>query len=401
MNGYLKGTKGPLTKYLRSKNNNKNPTNIIMSASIPRIKVVNDDTDRTTVTVKNPIKLDNIDIVSDSGSSVQSIKQKAVPPKSPLKKKQTKKINQLNQGYTPEELQYFMNSQKQRPQVEKYEEGEDNEESASEESEENYGNEYQDDYSEYDDDISEDAHKVNNIEQEKRKRELLMKLVALENKGVELSKKFTTKSKYADIEFEYEMQKKNLETEAGIKFQQKALMAFVTGVEFLNNRFDPVGAKLDGWSESVMDSMNDYDNCFRRLYEKYSERSQMAPEFELLLTLTASGFMFHLTNSFFKNNMPAMNDVFKSNPDIMKNIATAMGNMQQNTSSNNNPKEMSGPSVNLSSLINNNSKLGPEPPQNTFNKNKSEMDRFSVASSEDSVPVSTVSKNGKKTITIS
>ena len=179
-------------------------------------------------------------------------------------------------------------------------------------------------------------------------------------------------------------------------------MAFVTGLEFLNNKFDPVGAKLDGWSESVMDSMNDYDNVFRRLYEKYSTRAELPPELELLMTLVASGFMFHLTNSFFKNNMPAVSNIMQSNPDIMKNIAAAMSQQpQQNTSKpQSKQNEMSGPSVDLSSLLNNNTfnRVGPPPPENTTKPK--EIDRFSVASSEDSVPVSTISKSGKKTINI-
>ena len=37
------------------------------------------------------------------------------------------------------------------------------------------------------------------------------------------------------------------------------LMACVTGIEFLNGKFDPFDLKLDGWSESVHDGINDYD----------------------------------------------------------------------------------------------------------------------------------------------
>ena len=31
------------------------------------------------------------------------------------------------------------------------------------------------------------------------------------------------------------------------KFQGKMLMAMITGMEFLNNKFDPFDVKLDGW----------------------------------------------------------------------------------------------------------------------------------------------------------
>ena len=397
---YLKNTKGPLTNYLRSRNNKKKDLNSIMSTSLPRIRVVNDDTDRNTVTIKNPVSLDRIDIMSDSGSSVKSIpkqQQKRVPqpPKEPAK---SKPATMPRASFDPTELQHFVNNQKHKPVFEKKDEEEQSvEESVEDQSVEDYGDYYNDAGEE--DYYDEEEPRVNNKELERRKRELLVKLLALENKGVELTKKFSLKSKYEDIEFEYETQKKALETEAGVKFQQKALMAFVTGLEFMNNKFDPVGAKLDGWSESVMDSIGDYDTVFRKLYEKYSTRSELPPELELLMTLVASGFMFHLTSSFFKSSMPAVNNMMQNNPSIMKNIAAAMGKSSGPQSSSV-PGEMSGPSLDLSSLIGGNAfnKVGPPPPENTTRDK--ETDRFSVASSDDSMPISTISKSGKKTINI-
>lgn len=399
---YLKNTKGPLTNYLRSRKHKKKDLNSIMSTSLPRIRVVNDDTDRNTVTIKNPVSLDRIDIMSDSGSSVKSIPRQSVKktpqvPKAPAK---SKPATMPRASFDPTELQYFVNNQKHKPVFERKDEEEQSvEESVVDQSVEDYGD-YYDDAGEEEDYYEEEQPRVNNKELERRKRELLVKLLALENKGVELTKKFSLKSKYEDIEFEYETQKKALETEAGVKFQQKALMAFVTGLEFMNNKFDPVGAKLDGWSESVMDSIGDYDTVFRKLYEKYSTRAELPPELELLMTLVASGFMFHLTSSFFKSSMPAVNNMMQNNPDIMKNIAAAMGKSSAPQNSNSVPGEMSGPSLDLSSLIGGNAfnKVGPPPPENTT-KDK-ETDRFSVASSDDSMPISTISKSGKKTINI-
>jgi hypothetical protein len=395
---YLKNTKGPLTNYLRSRNNKKKDLNSIMSTSLPRIRVVNDDTERNTVTIKNPVSLDRIDIMSDSGSSVKSIPRQSVKkaPQVPNAPAKSKPATMPRASFDPTELQYFVNNQKHKPVFERKDE---EEQSVEDQSVEDYGD-YYDDAGEEEDYYEEEQPRVNNKEFERRKRELLVKLLALENKGVELTKKFSLKSKYEDIEFEYETQKKALETEAGVKFQQKALMAFVTGLEFMNNKFDPVGAKLDGWSESVMDSIGDYDTVFRKLYEKYSTRAELPPELELLMTLVASGFMFHLTSSFFKSSMPAVNNMMQNNPDIMKNIAAAMGKSSVPQSSNSVPGEMSGPSLDLSSLIGGNAfnKVGPPPPENTT-KDK-ETDRFSVASSDDSMPISTISKSGKKTINI-
>ena len=54
-------------------------------------------------------------------------------------------------------------------------------------------------------------------------------------------------------------------------------MTFISGVEFMNNRFDPFDLKLDGWSESVHENITDYKDIFAEfrkimsiVYEKVS-----------------------------------------------------------------------------------------------------------------------------------
>ena len=179
------------------------------------------------------------------------------------------------------------------------------------------------------DDVFSDAvsivSKKSRISRKQQKQELLIKLRALEEKGVNLSRKFRMSDRLSDIQFEYDKQKKQAETEAGVKFMRRMLMASVTGIEFLNKKFDPIDAKLDGWSESIMENINDYDNGFEKLHAKYSEKVEVAPEVELLMTLAGSAFMFHLTNTLFKSALPGLGDVIKGNPNLMQNIAQAMG----------------------------------------------------------------------------
>ena len=108
------------------------------------------------------------------------------------------------------------------------------------------------------------------------------------------------------------------------------LMACVTGLEFLNNRFDPFSVKLDGWGESVNENVSDYDEIFEELNEKYGGGGEMAPELRLLFTLGGSAFMFHLSNTMFKSSIPGMDDVLQQNPELMKQFAeAAVGSMNK------------------------------------------------------------------------
>jgi hypothetical protein len=118
--------------------------------------------------------------------------------------------------------------------------------------------------------------------------------------------------------------KKQREIDNSVKFQRKILMAGVTGLEFLNNKFDPFAVNLDGWSESVNEGIYDYDEIFEELYAKYGGGdSEVAPELRLLFALGSSAFMFHLQNTMFKSSLPGMDDILKQNPDLMKQFASA------------------------------------------------------------------------------
>ncbi len=167
---------------------------------------------------------------------------------------------------------------------------------------------------------------------QREKQDLLFKLDRLEKSmGVKLSRRFTMASNIEDIKYEYQKLKKNRDVEKSIRFQRKALMACVSGIEFLNGKFDPVDVKLDGWSESVMENVNDYDEVFEELHDKYSEKISVAPELKLLMMVGGSAFMFHLTQTLFKSSVPGLNDILRQNPDIMRNIAqAAANNMNQN-----------------------------------------------------------------------
>ena len=158
---------------------------------------------------------------------------------------------------------------------------------------------------------------------EEEKLSLLYKFEELERRGIKIPRKFTVRDDLEEIRYEYNKLKKRREVENGVKFSRKMLMACVTGIEYLNNRFDPFDIKLEGWSESVHENINDYDEIFEELHEKYKGAAKMSPEIKLLLSLGGSAFMFHLTNTMFKTSLPGMGDVLKQNPELMKQFASA------------------------------------------------------------------------------
>merc|ERR1712166_1350232 len=157
----------------------------------------------------------------------------------------------------------------------------------------------------------------------REKFKYLRLLESIERKGASLSKKYSMDSSLDEMKGEYETLKAEKETSNSVKFQGKMLMACVSGLEFLNGRFDPFDLKLDGWAEAVNENMEEYDDVFAELHEKYGSKARMAPELKLLFMLGGSGVMLHMTNTMFKSAKPGMDDIMRQNPDLMQQFTQA------------------------------------------------------------------------------
>jgi hypothetical protein len=172
---------------------------------------------------------------------------------------------------------------------------------------------------------------LNKDELLREKFKILKKLEELENKGVKLSKKYNMESNLQEMQGEYETIVAEKEKQNSVKFQGKMLMACITGLEFLNSKFDPFDIKLDGWSEQCNENLTDYDEIFGELHEKYKTKSKMAPELKLMFQLAGSAVMVHMTNTMFKSAMPGMDDIMRQNPDLMNQFTQAAVNSMSNT----------------------------------------------------------------------
>lgn len=207
---------------------------------------------------------------------------------------------------------------------------------------------------------------------DEEKADLINKLGRLEKKGFAVNKRLTAYSNVEELRTEVKRITYSIDVEQSIRFSRRMLVACVTGLEFLNKRYNPFEIQLDGWSESIMENVDDYDSVFEELYVKYRTKVNVAPEIKLIMMLGGSAMMFHLTNSMFKSVMPNMNDVMKQNPDLVKNMMAAVQNTTRNPSEpatdapvgGTGNYEMQGPGVDISSLMGG-IMMPPPPPMNT------------------------------------
>ena len=194
---------------------------------------------------------------------------------------------------------------------------------------------------------------------DEEKSDLVNKARRLEKKGFAVNKRLNAYSEVDELRSEVKRITYSIDVEQSVRFSRRMFVACVTGLEFLNKRYNPFEIQLEGWSESVMENVDDYDGVFEELYVKYRSKVNVAPEVKLIMMLGGSAMMFHLTNSMFKSVMPNMNDVIKQNPDLVKNMMSAV---QNTTRAPGGPAvdapvggtgqyEMQGPGLDISSLM--------------------------------------------------
>jgi hypothetical protein len=207
---------------------------------------------------------------------------------------------------------------------------------------------------------------------DEEKADLVNKLGRLEKKGFSVNKRLNVYSNVDDLRTEVKRITYSIDVDRSIKFSRRMLIACVTGLEFLNKKYNPFEIQLEGWSENVMENVDDYDEVFEELYVKYRTKMHVAPEVKLIMMLGGSAMMFHLTNSMFKSVMPNMNDILKQNPGLVQNMVDAVKNTTPRSAmdapssepSGGNQYEMKGPGVDISSLMGN-IMMPPAPPMST------------------------------------
>jgi hypothetical protein len=300
-------------------------------------KVIIDDNE-TSVNVKDDFGLGGVTL--ERGSSYK-----------PSKKKFSGFSNKPKPVFKPKPMQFndttfesFANQDKKISQPipeESDNEEEDDDNDVQEDSIAGYG----EDEPSYEEPVPSPGFKT--IEDEKQ--DILYRFHRLESKGIKPSKKFTMFSDIREMRQELLKLKKDSEMNANIKFSKRLLVAFVSGSEFLNKRYDPVGMELDGWSENVMTSVNDgeFDSILERLTEKYSGRVNTPPELDLMLALSSSALMFHITSTMFKNTQQFGSDGMK---DAVNSAFNSMNSRESDDADERGSMDMKGPSVNLSNF---------------------------------------------------
>lgn len=157
-----------------------------------------------------------------------------------------------------------------------------------------------------------------------QKLELLHKIQRMAASGTQPQVALSMDSSYEQMTAEYQRMRKNSEIMRSIKFQRRILLAVSTGVEFLSKRASFLKLRLDGFSESVLDSISDYDASFEELHEQHGSSIKIDPVYTVMFTFMSSMVAYHISNAMFSTVLPSVSQTLSSNPEILAQVTAAM-----------------------------------------------------------------------------
>jgi hypothetical protein len=123
---------------------------------------------------------------------------------------------------------------------------------------------------------------------------------------------------------------------AGLAIAKSVLVIIIQIIEFVNERFNPLGVSLGGWSEQIKEDMSNYDEILLKLLLKYKGNTESEPEMQLLMALLFSGITFGISKKFSGNNGNNNNNN-ENNKGGVSNILNGFfgSNTKQNVNKNN------------------------------------------------------------------
>lgn len=261
----------------------------------------------------------------------------------------------------------------------------------------------------------------------KEKSDLLYRFSKMNAKGKWSSLNLDMNCSLDEIKNEYTRVKNEIQSERTVAFLKRMMLLGVQGIEMVNNRFDPLGVDLDGWSEAMGYSLEnqDYDEVMAELYEKYKGAGQMSPEMRLIFMIISSATMFTITKKISKlDSSNTFTNIIGSfmgqqkyppkyqpetdfsipNPNDLKGMAQqyAANNRVEITETTEDamPSKMQGPNnMNFGNLQADNTEINNILKQMNARKlEKSREDKSVVESSEDvfkSIPLNTPKRRGR------
>ncbi|CAM9204902.1 unnamed protein product [Pylaiella littoralis] len=181
------------------------------------------------------------------------------------------------------------------------------------------------------------------------KVEMLTRIANLSKNGFTATKKWDVKDDIDEIRYEcYRMQRES-NSKKSIKIMRRVLVTITTLVETGNAYFNPFNLRLGGFSESMMLNLDDYDDCFEQIHHKYSGRSSVGPEMQIMFTFMSAAIFHHAGNAIGRQSGQSgqqrdeHGESKGSGASPMSSVLSMMGMLNGRSSASDNPSRSAPP----------------------------------------------------------
>jgi hypothetical protein len=153
------------------------------------------------------------------------------------------------------------------------------------------------------DNKSDNIDNKTNIEKEDlflKKLSILRKLGELKQCGVHLSQDYNIDSDINAMEYEYKLHCDIQAKTNWVQYMSSMLKLSAKGLKMLNDLYDPLGIKLNGFTEAIDSTVDSSQDVLGKIYDKYNtscKQKPMSPELKLLMTISAAALSNQLMQS--------------------------------------------------------------------------------------------------------
>lgn len=193
-----------------------------------------------------------------------------------------------------------------------------------------YHNEYHD---EYHGDQENVPLSVLHAQQKTQKRTLVVKIKELQQRLYDIEtcpKTFTVSDSLEELEYEYERLVELRNARSTRAWYRKLLLGLTNGIEWMNHKWNPVGLKLDGWSTDLAATIDEFDDIFDELAEKYGGniQSRISPELRLVALVLYSGMAYSVGQTLASKATPEIAEIINKDPVLRERFVKAATDIQ-------------------------------------------------------------------------
>ena len=141
------------------------------------------------------------------------------------------------------------------------------------------------------------ASSATKLEDEQRqKQKYLFQLMRFRRQGIPITKRYTMENSLEEIKEEMMLLKQEVDLQDSVETCRNLVIMLSGFIELANEKYDPLGMNLNGWSNNVSENVDLYERDFEKMHDQYAEYLAMNPLAKIALGMSVSAVVYARMN---------------------------------------------------------------------------------------------------------